>query len=376
MKKNFKPIILSAAAALAFGGIAVGTTFALFTSKADTSIRVGSGKIEVISAASNLTTYSTKDDVSGDRVDENGAHYSSEATVVNGTFTNGGSASLLDSTVTLTNITPGDRVTFNVNFEDNSNVNYKYRYTYRLVSEDQTLAKGLVTKANFGQEETYEGLLEFVSIWYNVSVNPLPSEGLSFDIELPVNKGNVYQDKEAQFLFTLETVQGNAYTDNADEKVLCGIEDISAEAVAVENEDVELEAVNEEQSISVKTTIPAAAAEVNAGDKVELFVTDMDMDSNSAGSAKFSFDITLKVNDVVTSEFSKEITVEIYVGEDLQIEEVRHNNVVIPSSDYTYNPSTGIITFTTNTFSPFSVTFSHPITGTGESIIDSGDDNE
>jgi len=45
MRKQIKPIILSAAAALAFGGIAVGTTFALFTSKAETTIDVKAGKI-------------------------------------------------------------------------------------------------------------------------------------------------------------------------------------------------------------------------------------------------------------------------------------------------------------------------------------------
>jgi len=47
MKKNLKSIIAASAAALAFGATAVGTTFALFTSRAETNITVQSGTVKI-----------------------------------------------------------------------------------------------------------------------------------------------------------------------------------------------------------------------------------------------------------------------------------------------------------------------------------------
>ena len=47
-KMKLKPIIMSALAAIAFGTVTVGTTFALFTDKAETKINVQAGKLMLI----------------------------------------------------------------------------------------------------------------------------------------------------------------------------------------------------------------------------------------------------------------------------------------------------------------------------------------
>jgi hypothetical protein len=381
MKKVTKSILVSTLLAVAFGALSVGSTFALFTSQSKTEINVGSGKIDVSSSISNFKTYSCEANADGDRTDENNNKYISKETEVSGIFTNSGTAGFENSTITLSRVTPGDRVTFDIGFANNSNVNFKYRGVYRLVSEDKTLAKGLVTKTNlFAVNEVvaYNGLLEGESdwkTWIYGSEEVLPT--ISFDIELPIDKNNTYQNKEAQFIFTLQAVQGNAHTTNEDSSIHCGIEDMSQEAVAVAEEDLTLQASNQANDIRVKTVIPAEAEEVNAGDKVELVVSEMELDRKSSTNSVLDFDVKLKVNGTETHSFSELIAVEIYVGEDLLINEVSHNGVVlVKNEDYTYNSNTGIISFSTNSFSPFKVKYTGPITASGQDIEDTGEDNE
>lgn len=70
MKKNCeltkfsKTFILSAAAALAFGAVAVGTTYALFTSEAGAEVTVASGKVSLKSEILDLKLFSL-DEASG-----------------------------------------------------------------------------------------------------------------------------------------------------------------------------------------------------------------------------------------------------------------------------------------------------------------------
>ena len=51
---------MSALAAIAFGIVTVGTTFALVIDKAETVIRIWLGKIDVSLEATNLKTYSSE----------------------------------------------------------------------------------------------------------------------------------------------------------------------------------------------------------------------------------------------------------------------------------------------------------------------------
>ena len=361
-KKLLKPIITSGLLALAFGAIGTGATFALFTDNAEAEINIAAGKVAMSLTPEALTTYSAEANADGDRIDERGGKYISKLTTVQGVFTNGGTAAYADGVFTLDKITPGDRVTFTATLANASTVNIKYRLVYVLDSTDTKLATGLVTKMDLsGTTETYAGLKTFRSEWIALAANASPEKAsFSFDIELPIDKGNEYQEKTARFSLYAEAVQGNADVEN-DPVVELLEEDFSGKETAEAGEPTVVEAENEAGDIGVKTTIPADAAEVAPGSEVTLEVSKLVVTSDpETDSATLNFDISLYIDGTKQSTFAGDpIKVEIYVGPFLEITEVVHDSVTLDPSDYTYDANTGIITFYTNDFSPFSVSYVH-----------------
>ena len=204
--KAIKSLILSAVGAVAFSSITVGTTFALFTSNAEATIKVGSGKIDVNLEAKNLQTYSAEYQID---------HYESVATAINGTFTNGGTASLVNGNLELSKVTPGDRVTFSVDFSNTTNVNYQYRLLFEAVSSDKTLATALQIKTDIsGSEKTYKYLNKYISSWKYREAGDNDIDSLTFDVELPIEVGNTYQEKEITYQLSIEAIQGNAHVED------------------------------------------------------------------------------------------------------------------------------------------------------------------
>lgn len=198
--KMNKGIVLSALAALAFGGVAVGTTFALFTSKAETNVTVTTGKVNVVATATDLKTYSGKDLV-GDDMDV------LEETEVNGTFANGGTAVLDGTSITLSNVTPGDKVTFKLTVVNYSTVASKYR-TKISASEDTGLFSGL--KFNIGGST-----VQTLGDWENLAAAPEEGETIGeyeCSIELPSSADSAYGEKSCKIDFGVEAIQANAAT--------------------------------------------------------------------------------------------------------------------------------------------------------------------
>ena len=171
-----------------------GATFALFTSESQNNISITSGKVEMLSTIENLQTWSLEDDFSLPGRND-------------GTFTQGGSANFVNNTLTINKIIPGDKVSFDITGENNSNVTILYRYTISCVdSESLLLMDGLETTIN---NETYKGLKSYTSSWKTLT------EGQNFEkvhveVKLPVEAGNMYQDLEAHIVVLVEAVQGNA----------------------------------------------------------------------------------------------------------------------------------------------------------------------
>lgn len=217
MKKQIKPIILSAAAALAFGGIAVGTTFALFTSKDETTIQVNSGKVDVSSVASIVNVYELNNDQ---------PLVPSEQ----GVYTNsiGGTTSIEDNVVTLNNWAPGDKVVIDLQNLNKSTVSVLTRLAiyHNSVSGKGDLYPALdITIRRAGETDPIDPAELFK--WTKRDVPENPDSGESFDhleitIEFPdhdngeiifgsSNSDNQYQDCACVISLGLEAVQGNAY---------------------------------------------------------------------------------------------------------------------------------------------------------------------
>lgn len=126
-KKVSKTLILSAAAALAFGGVAIGTTYALFTSESNNQVEIVSGKVSVTSTIAVKEVYSPTliskaDNSIIDSTNNTSADIKAEVSADN-------------NSVSITKMLPGDRVVVTVTPKNDSNVDIKYRETYSFSGE-------------------------------------------------------------------------------------------------------------------------------------------------------------------------------------------------------------------------------------------------
>lgn len=376
-RKNIKPIVLSSLAALSLGSLSVAGSFALFTDKAETQVNIGSGIVKVDAAFDNFKVYSALADDNGTILDENNEKYvHEEQTVVdNGKhyFKNGGyaEATATDHLV-LSKITPGDRIEFGLDFGNTSNVNILYRVVYQVLNENQVtdnsyldLVKGLETTLYLDDTEkevTFSGLKTYQTDWALLTAGVNPTD-MAFAIELPMHKGNVYQDKSAVISITVEAVQSNA-------AVAGGVnyatiqEDIVATETATAGSQVLLSATSD-SGVQTTATIPADV--VSSGSVVEYTVADLGLtDNEETTNASMDFDIAFTVDGqsagTSTEPFAQPVTVTFNIGIGKTVTSVKHNGVEMDPSSYTYDPATGVVTITSTHFSPFSIDIVNAVT--------------
>ncbi len=202
-KKTLITSLLTIAMCLA---LIAGSTYALFTSEDKIDISVTSGKVSV---EANIL----KDTL---------ATSSLEIAQENGAFANGGLAAFTAGDVeklTLTNMTPGDEVSFKIQLVNTSTVAILYRLTWAVEGE---LYEYLVATATEG--ETESDIVNNTTPWLEWAI---PADGsdekeIVVSITLPADIGNEAQDKNAEITFTIEAVQANAFANvtyvlNADE---------------------------------------------------------------------------------------------------------------------------------------------------------------
>ncbi len=101
----------------------------------------------------------------------------------------------------------------------------------------------------------------------------------------------------------------------------------------------------------VKVTIPTTAGE--GAYELQVVKTGVETDENEKTTV--SYDINVLKDGVKVSGI--EIPVEINVGKYLEIISLKHNGNDIAKADYNYDKKTGIIKFTTTSFSPFAVEY-------------------
>lgn len=203
-----KKVLLSSIATIALClCLIAGSTFALFTSKSNVTIAVTAGDVEMTAGIAITKLESVKGDGNGTIVDENGNTYSYEEVSPN--FTNGGTAEIKDSVLTLENITPGDKVSLEISGTNSSNVAIQYRYVIECL-RGENLMKGLNLTINNVAIDKY--MESYTSPWTPLAVGTsMPNVPIT--IELPVNAGNEFQNESAEIRVLVEAVQGNAVVD-------------------------------------------------------------------------------------------------------------------------------------------------------------------
>ncbi len=201
MKK--KTLLMSLLTLITCVSLIAGGTFALFTHESKTNIAITSGKVEVVATIneSKISTYSP-------------ALINLDGTIKDATnaasgliFKNGGSVAYdaTQSTLSITNITPGDKVNFNIEVANNSTVTIQYRVVISDVEGGDL--NGLIFNIN---NVDYTGAAinsdwKFVGAQGNI-------ENVPVSIELPATVTD-YMSKTTNLSVTIEAVQGNANTE-------------------------------------------------------------------------------------------------------------------------------------------------------------------
>ena len=222
-KKTKSSIILTSLGAIAIAGsLIAGSTYALFTSESKTNIAVTSGTVSVVASASELSAHSPTL-INSDGTISDDTELASKVSDNEYKFGNDGSVKLESGNVLVDRMTPGDKISFNIDITNQSNVAVKYRYGYTVLENgdhDLSQAHKLVSALNFtmGDLETkkYAGYkCKWASLAPNTALDPI-----AVSIEFPtinydeegVDVSNDYQDLGATICFVVEAIQGNAST--------------------------------------------------------------------------------------------------------------------------------------------------------------------
>jgi hypothetical protein len=159
-----------------------GATYALFTSETSVNIAVTSGKVKVEAGIENLKLYSL----------------GVEQTNV---FENGGTAVYDETTgiLTLTNVTPGDKVEFDIVIENLSNIDIQYRANWKVEGKLNEVLVATANGVNFADVDW--------TLWEADAAEK--QQTIKVAVELPVQVGNEYQEQVANIAFMVEAVQAN-----------------------------------------------------------------------------------------------------------------------------------------------------------------------
>ena len=201
MKNVKRNVIVSAFLAIALCmSMIAGATFALFTSNSSVNIAITSGNVKVTATASDLHVYSpTSIYLNGNVKDDTNA-----ADEKSGKFVNGGSATLSGDTVTLKDMTPGDKATFTITVANESSVATKYR-TSVVKHSDTGLFAGLNIRI--------DGMRTLAATeWKPLSAGNETVKSFECEVELPSYAGDDYKNTACEIEFKVEALQGNAVT--------------------------------------------------------------------------------------------------------------------------------------------------------------------
>ena len=221
-----KKVLLSSilVIALCLSAIA-GSTYALFTDKAETSIVISSGNVAVDAKLAITKVYSAVASATAEDsylVDEYGQNYAHEEQTRKNAgkhyFINGGYAELTNNNTQLSinKMTPGDRVDVQITVENTGDVDMVYRL--KLYANGELQNAMIVTTYDGQKASAHSGLENHTSAWSDIVSwkDNVDTRTIDLSFELPVYTGNEYESKDITYDIVIEAVQGNANTNGID----------------------------------------------------------------------------------------------------------------------------------------------------------------
>jgi predicted ribosomally synthesized peptide with SipW-like signal peptide len=201
MKSNLRRnVVISVLTICLLVLLLTGSTYALFTDQASTSIVVGSAKVDVEVEITDVKTYSM------------------DVLQAQGKFELGGTAEVTtEGVLALVHVAPGDKVEFTLDITNNSNITILERITFVNVTTDgvNPLLTNLVITIG-SVEYKFDANGNFCRAdgkaiaWNSVATGA--QQDLVVTIELPTTAGNDCQEKSVTLQIILEAYQGNATT--------------------------------------------------------------------------------------------------------------------------------------------------------------------
>lgn len=166
-----------------------GSTFAIFAGNSGVNVAVTSGQVQVTAnvVEDSLKTYSLGNE-----------------TLVNGTFENGGTATLTNaSTLNLNGLSVGDEATFTIKVENSSTIDVQYRVRWHIEGE---LAD--VLEATVDGNKIVNSTSDW-TVWGKDATEKVKNLSISVSFPLSAINSNEYAGKSANITFTVEAVQKN-----------------------------------------------------------------------------------------------------------------------------------------------------------------------
>ena len=187
------------------------------------------------------------------------------------------------------------------------------------------------------------------------------SKTVTIALKMREDAGNEYQNMSIGTDFTLKlvatqyTIEGDSFNNQYDDNL-----EYPNVGTLVLNENSTVETAIKAGDTTVK--MPAG---MDAG-KYEFTISNENEEKDENNNTVLSFDLELTKDGAKVTDEGLVYTVEKYVGKNLNMGKVTHNGEEVTNA--MYDSTTGILTFTVNSFSPFTVSYYSAIIETVEDL--------
>ena len=342
-----KKIIAPICTAVAMLGLAVGSTFALFTDKGSADINVLAGQVKI--------DYSMTLDVAESRyldLPPYDAVAAAEGSDFDAIFENGGTAKVLTTedslNLKLDRLAPMDMIALTAKAKNKSDINIRHRYSIVLDGELVPALQVVVDGTDYSTADTH---LEFTSCWSSVAtpdVEQLCQKDIRVYFPYGGDEQNFYQGKECDIKVSVEAIQGNAHVeDPEDEDIeIPEYEQIHGEKPSTEEKFTYM--FNSNGTVSTKTSGKSVAPETE-----ELILNVENTGTPVVDVPTGKECLALDVEELgLKDDNDVDVEVGVKIGSGKEGVEVYHDGTLI---DSTYDSNNGLVEFATKSFSPFDI---------------------
>lgn len=354
MKQAKRTLVLSAIVLLLSVAMLAGATFAWFTDSVTNSgnkIEAGNLEVDLLQKTSTLSAAQQEEIASAEI-----------PPLTDGDFTD--ISDLISPVFNYSLWEPGYSTGAVFKVKNSGSLAFKFGFAFASLEATQNLGDVLIVSVNGEDKGTLTEFATGTPFFSGILGSGMTSAALEIVIRMNTDAGNDYQGATAKFDLVLKAVQTSLEEDgfgNADYDAAASegwVDAPKADSVVVPvtpGEDTTI--VNPDYP--AKAEIPAEALADGATSLTFSIIETESVPEGvtvSAGQEAMPFDIKV---DGLKADNTAPVAVSLFVGKDLTDVTVYHNSDAIGS---TYDSATGIVSFTTTSFSPYTITFFTPAT--------------